>query len=156
MDSRRIGNFRQGFAQQTECILDSGKRIRLDPWFLNQIAAAPGKGQQMPGDISAVDGGDVLGIQRMKIAGVVPVEQVAMELFEFSDRVKRSLDALGRLRRSHPREIASRQGRKEVEPDVGRRSAVSHDGLGVFLNIVWRQEMLLRGDKGLKEAPGAP
>src|ERR1700733_4926961 len=156
MDSRRIGNFRQGFAQQTECILDSGKRIRLDPWFLNQIAAAPGNGQQMPGDISAIDGGDVLGIQRMKIAGVVPVEQVAVELFEFSDGVKRSLDALCRLCRSHPCKVAGRQGRKKVETDVGRRSAMSHDGLGVFLKIVWWQEMLLRRDKGLEEAPGAP
>ena len=77
--------------------------------------------------------------------------------FEFSYRIQRGLDALQRASAvpTHPNERADRVT-KQIEPDVGRRSAVSHDGLGVFLKIVWRQEMLLRGDKGLKEAPGAP
>ena len=115
VNARRIRNFYERFTQQPYGIVDSGKRIRVHGPFLNQFTTAPGKGQQVSGNISAINRGNVLWIEGMKIARVVPVVQMAAELFEFSDRVERGLDALYRLYRSHPCEIARSQNRKQVE-----------------------------------------
>ena len=87
---------------------------------------------------------------------VVPVVEVAAEALErvacvasvASSRSTVSSDA-------DPAEVAGGDRREQVEPDVRRRRAMRDDRLRILLEVVGRQDVVLRPDEGLEEAPGA-
>ena len=109
----------------------------------------------MPGEISAVDGGNVLGFERVKIARVVPVVEMPAEQFHLAHGRQRGFQALDRFQRAQPSEVSRANRGKKIEPDIGGRSSVSDDGLGCFLKIVGRERVVLGGNKHLEEAPSA-
>ena len=76
--------------------------------------------------------------------------------FEFVEDCKGGFEAVERLARADPAEIACRHDGQKIKPDICRRGAMRHDGRGVFLEIVGRQEIVIRRHEGLEEAPGAP
>ena len=156
VNARDVGDLGQRLAQQHNGIFDSRKHLWVEDWFLNQFTAAAGKGEQMPGNISAVNGRNVFWIERMKIARVVPVVEMAAKLFELANCVECGLDPLDCLRCSQPTEVARGESGEQVEPDIRGRSAVSDDGFGVFLEVVRWQEVFIGGYKSLEESPRAP
>ena len=114
------------------------------------------QGDEVPGEVAGVDGGDVRRGQRVEGPGVVPVEQVALVLLQPVDRVQRPLDPRDRLLGADPAVVGRRDADQHVEPDVRRRRAVRDDRGGLLLEVVGRQVVLLRPDEGLEEVPGTP
>ena len=91
----------------------------------------------------------------MQVARVVPVVEVPAEALEAGDGGQRRLEPLDHLERPDPAEVARGEDRQQVEPDVRRRRAVGDDGLGVLLEVVGRQRVVVRADEGLEEPPRA-
>ncbi len=108
----------------------------------------------MGGEVSAVDGGHVAGLQRLEAAGVVPVVEVAPEALEAEQRGQGGLQAVEGLEDAEPAEVARRDDGEQVEPDVGGRRAMGDGGLRILLEVVGREEGVVRPDEGLEEAPG--
>ena len=61
-------------AKQNDGVVDSRGHVAPDDGFGDQFAAAAGEGEQVAGKISAVNRGDILGIERLEVGGDVPVE----------------------------------------------------------------------------------
>ena len=110
----------------------------------------------MAREIAAVDGRDVFRLHRAQILGGVPVEEVAAEALQLVQRRECRLQPLDGLERAAPAEIARRDAREQIEPDVRRRGAPRDDGLRAFLEIVGREEIVRRRHEALEEAPCAP
>ena len=110
----------------------------------------------MAGEVAAVDGRDVPGVQRLQGPRVVPVIEVSLVPIEAIQRAQGIAGAQDQLSGREVAEVVGGQVRQQGETDVGRRGAV-RDRLGaVVLHIVGRQPVVLRADKGLEEGPGPP
>ena len=107
----------------------------------------------MPGEISAVHGGNVLGLERVKVTRVVPVVEMSAEQFHLAHGCQRSFKALNRFQCADPSEVARANRGKKIETDICRRSSVSDNGLGRFLKVVGRERVVLVGNESLKEVP---
>ena len=80
----------------------------------------------MPGQIAAVDGGDVAGQQRLPGSGVVPVEEVAAVMIEGGDAAQRRLEAvdgIGAVSYTHL-SVAARRRRVATSVDDSARNSV--------------------------------
>ena len=131
-------------ASRARARLSSTPPIPAEEWRWIAAPACTGIGErdQMTGEIAAVDRGDVGGLERPEVGRVVPVvEMTAIALQPLHGR-KRRLDALHRLDRADPAEIAGGHGRQEVEAEVGRRRPLRDDRLGILLEIVGRQHVV--------------
>src|ERR1039458_1116197 len=72
----RFYDLAQCFSQELDRVFQSRERTVSETRFLDKLPAAVGEGQQMPSKVSAVHGGDILRIQGVKIASVIPVIEV--------------------------------------------------------------------------------
>ena len=68
-------------------------------------------------------------------------------------RSERRLQPVHGIVRSDPTEIPRRDDRQKVETHVCRRCAMGDHGFRIFLKVVRRKCMLLRGDERFKKAP---
>ena len=107
----------------------------------------------MSGEISAVNGGNVLGFERVKIARVIPVVEMPAKQFHLAHGRQRCFQALDRFQRAYPSEVPRANRGKKIEPDIRGRSPVGDNGFGRFLKIVGRERVVLLGNEGLKEMP---
>lgn len=114
---------RQGvgrLARQPEGISHAGPDIRfmrlVHPFF-----AGIGECDQVAGEIAAVDGGDVGGVEHAQVLRIVPVEEVPLKPFEFLHGAESGFQPLDGLSEAGPAEVASGDGGKQIEPDVGGR-----------------------------------
>ncbi len=94
----------------------------------------------MAREIAAVDRGDVFRLQRAKVLGAVPVEEMAAEALELVQRRECRLQPFDGPERAAPAEIACRDAGQNVEPDIGGRGAPRDDGCRDLLEIVGREE----------------
>src|SRR5262249_45546164 len=68
---------------------------------------------------------------------------------------QRAFQPFGGFHRADPAEFARRQDGEKIKPKICRRRAARHHGLGVLLEIVRREVMVLGGDKFFEESPSA-
>ena len=150
-----VGEDARGLLNEPNRVLDSRERLPVQQRPIGSLATGIADDQQMTGEVPAVDGGHVAGLQRAKVARVIPVVEVAPEALEGAHGRQRRLESLDGVDGTEPAEIARGERRQQVEPDVGRRRAARNDRLRVLLEIVGRQEVIIRPDEGLEEPPGA-
>ena len=112
-------------------------------------------GDEVAGQIAAVDGRHIERVQRRQRPGFVPVVEMAAIGLQLLDRGDGGFQPLGRVGEPDPAEIARRQDRQQVDADIGRRGARRHDRRRDLLEIVRRQHVVLRRDEGLEIEPGA-
>src|SRR6266849_2307530 len=93
------------FADQADQVLDPGDSLRREDGTGDHLAASVAEREQMAGEISAVDGRDVLGLERAQVAGRVPVVEMAAEELEAIHRGQRRVEALERFVRAGPSEV---------------------------------------------------
>jgi hypothetical protein len=146
----------RGLAQQQQIVGEAVAPARCLDRRHDHLVTGVGERDQVAREIAAVDGRDVFRLQRAQILGGIPVEEVAAEALQLVQRRERRLQPLDGLERAAPAEIARRDARQQIEPDIRRRRAPRDDGLRTFLEIVGRQEIVLRRHEALEEAPGAP
>ncbi len=156
MRALRIGNFFQRFAQKMKRIGNSGEQARRGERFLNDFAAAVAQNEQIGGEVSAVNAGDILGIERNQVARVVPIVKMAAVQLELTHGMQRGFQPVCRFLCAQPTHVARRESREQIQSNIGGRSSMGHDGLGIFLKIIRRQETVFGGDKFLEKPPGAP
>ena len=84
------------------------------------LLAGIGEGDEMAREIAAVDGGNVLRIERPEVDGIVPIVEVAAEPVHAAHRAKRRLKPHDHVVETDPAEIACRHGGEQVEADIGR------------------------------------
>ena len=142
-----------GLAGQRERVPDPGQRGSDRKRLVDHLAAGVGEREQVAGEVAAVDGRHVRGLEPVQVARVVPVVEVTAEPFEAGDRGERRLQALHHVEGPDPAEIPSRHRREEVQPDVRRRGAMRDDRSGIVLEVVGRQRMVVRTDERLEVAP---
>src|ERR1700735_1167423 len=109
----------------------------------------------MAGNTSAVDGRHVFGVKRMQVLRFIPVKKMSSELFKFIHGAEGFFEPFCCGLSSNPAEVTRREGGKQIQADVRRRSSVSDDWSRVFLKIIWRKEIIHGSDKGFEETPRA-
>src|ERR1019366_2250034 len=107
----------------------------------------------MPRDVPAIDGRDKLGVQRMKVASIVPIVEVTPKLLQFVHRLERVFKSLCCLLRANPSKIARGKRGKEIEAHICRGGSVGDDRFRVFLKIIERKEIVRGRNKSLKKTP---
>ena len=110
----------------------------------------------MPGQISAIHTGDVLGFEGLQANGVVPVVEMAAVQLHLSQSLKRRFEPLYGFFGADPAQVACAQIRQQAQANIRWRGSVGHHRLRVFLKIVRRQPMIHIGQEFLEEAPGTP
>ena len=113
-------------------------------------------GDQMAGEIAAVDARYVERMQRHQRPGFVPIVEMAAIGLQLLDRGDGGFQPLGGIGEPDPAEIARRQDRQQIDADIGRRCAGGHHRSRDFLEIVRRQHVVLGRDEGLEIEPGPP
>ncbi len=151
-----IGKRLRGFAGERERVVYAGSPIRSHHGVAHCLATGVRQSDQVAGEISAVHGGDVFRFQRAQVARSIPIVEMPSEALERAHRPKGRLEPLHGLERAEPPEIASRDQRQEINPDIRRRCPVSQDWIRILLKIVRREHMIFRGHEGLEETPRAP
>ena len=154
--ARLVGDARERFPQEPDRV----SRARPHPIpaerFPNQLAAAVGERDQIARQVAAVDRRDVSGLERAEIARVVPVVEMPAELFKSAQRGEGGFEAFQRFPCADPSQIVRREHGQERQTHVGRRGAVRHDRIRIFLKIVGRQPVVSFRDECLEESPGPP
>ena len=90
----------------------------------------------------------------MEGACVVPVVEVPAKQLETAHGRQRGFQSFARFQGAQPTKVAGDQGREQIEPYIGRRRPVGHDGLRIFLKVIRWQRMVFRRHKCLEEPPG--
>ena len=94
------------FAHELERVCDTGKTALVGERLSRPFPARIGESDEVPGQISAIDGGDISGIERPQIPRVVPVVEMAAEAREPVHGGQGRLQPLDRIDRSRPSEVA--------------------------------------------------
>ena len=89
------------------------------------FGAGRGHGDQMAGEVAAVDARHVERIERPERRRLVPVEQMAAMALHLLDGRDRRVDARGRVGQADPAEIARRDDRQQIDADIGRRGSAA-------------------------------
>ena len=131
-------------AAQSERVGDAGAPRRRVDRRSPPFSAGVGERDEMSGEVAAVDGGHIFGIERAEIARVVPIVEMAAKARHASHRRERRFQPVDGLGRADPTEIPGADDGKQIEADVGRRGSVGDAGRGVFLEIVRRQHVVGR------------
>ena len=143
------------FGGQSEGVGDSGPTRRGGHWRSPPLFAGIGDRDEMSGQISAVDGGDISRLELPEIAGVVPIVEMAAKARHASHRRKGRFHPIDGLGRANPTEVARTDDGKQIQSDVGRRGSMGDLGCGVFLKVVRRQHIVVRRHKHFEEPPSA-
>ena len=142
-------------AGHVERVGDAAEASRRVERPVPPVLARIGERDQVPGEIAAVDRGNVPRLQGTKVSRIVPVEQVTAQALHAAHGCERRLQAIDRLARSDPAELTRASDREQIEPDIGRRGSVRDRGRGIVLEIVGRKRIVGGGDESFEEAPGA-
>ncbi len=84
-----------------------------------RLPAALGQGQQMPRQIAAIHGREIAGLQRMQVAGIIPVEEMPMQPWQLGQGAQGRLQARDGIVETEPAEIASGQHGQQIKTEVG-------------------------------------
>ncbi len=136
----RLGG--QRGAEEDERRLDAEQDLRADDGAAGALVGGDRENAQMAGEIPAVDGGDVAGLQRLERARVVPVVEVSAVALEIRYRRQGRAEPVDRVERADEAEVSRGRRREQIDTHVRRRSPVSDDGPWVLLEVVRRQEAL--------------
>ena len=82
-------------------------------------AAGVGQGDQVPGKIAAVDGGNIAWFKRPEGCGFVPVVKVAIVFFHPPRCGKGGFDSADRIAKPKPAKFPRTGNGQQVKPDVG-------------------------------------
>src|SRR6266581_4431526 len=132
----------------------SGRDLGAEKGAMRELTTCLSQGDQVPGQIAAVHGGNIHGIQRPEVPGVVPVDEVATDAVQVRHGLERGFKPFRRVQNPDPAEIVGDRRAEQIEPQIRRRRAVGFGGLGVFLEVVRRKGMILLVHERLEEAPG--
>jgi hypothetical protein len=140
--------------------LDGIADPRLDPRPGSRrdgaLAKPLGENHEARGEVSAVHGGDVAGMERRQALGLVPVQEVSLEPLDALEGRQRAVDAVRQLRRPQVAEVVRRQGGEQSEPDVGGGRPVGHAHVAQLLEVVRRQGVVGGPRERVEEVPRPP
>src|SRR5580692_7391244 len=107
----------------------------------------------MPGKIPAIHRGDISRVERLKIACVIPVEEMAAEHFHLAHGRQRCFKAFDCFQRSQPSEISRANGGEKMEANICRRGSMRDNGTRRFLKIVRGEPVVFLGSECFEIAP---
>ena len=142
--------------EKVDRVQDSSETHRLGNAARSPLGAGVGDGDQMAGQVSAIDRGHIGRVKGPQVRRVVPVVEVTVAPLHSDHGRQGRLKALCGLLCPDPAKIPGAGRRHQVEAKIGRRGALRHDQLGRLLKIVRWQHVACLGDEGLEEAPGLP
>ena len=119
-----------------------------------QAGACATYSQQVPCQVAIVNGRNIGRMQDLQCFGLVPVVQMPVMLGHAFHRGKSCLQSAYHILRTDPAELACACHCQQVQADVCGRCTVRERGLGVYLQIVWRQVIVKRGNAPFKKSPG--
>ena len=106
--------------------------------------------------IPAIHRGDVTRLERVQVARVVPIVEMAFEALELFHRRQCRFDAFDCFVRADPAEVARTRHGKQVKAEIGRRCPMRQDRFGVFLKIIGRQHVVRCRHESLEIPPSSP
>ncbi len=80
--------------KEVESVPDALQDLRAEERAMGELAARLRQGEQVPGQVAAVHGGNVDRLQRIQVPGVVPVAEVASDSAQPGHGLERSLEPL--------------------------------------------------------------
>ncbi len=95
----------QGCAHEHQCICNSCAPLRIHQGTFDHLAAGIANGNKVSRKITAINRGDVLGIQRTKILSIIPVVEVATKTLKSVHGCKRCIQPFRRFMYTNPAEV---------------------------------------------------
>ncbi len=130
--------------------------MRAEQRAVDDLSACLSERDEMAGEVSTIDRGYVFRIERMEVTRIIPVIKVAPKTLEAVHSAKRRFEPLDCGHRTDPPEIVRSDDGEQIQPEVGGRGAMGHDGRRLFLEIVGRKRVVFEADEGFEEAPSPP
>ena len=109
MRALRIGDVFQRFTQKMQRIPDPFERPRRDEPFLDDFATAVPQHQQIGGEVSAVNAGDIFGVERYQMARVVPIVKMAPVQLELTHGLQRGFQTIDGFQCTQPSHVPCRE-----------------------------------------------
>ena len=109
--------------------------------------------KQMTSEITAIDGGHIFRVERAQIARRIPVIEMTTKTLQAIQGVERGFEPFDNRQGAKPAKIMGGNSREEIESDVRRGRAVSHNRCGLFLKIVRRKHVVFWPHESLEKAP---
>ena len=106
--------------QHTQRVRQTREGLRREHRCVDQAEQTLPQGQQMPGEIAAVDRRNILRAKRVERVRVVPVVEMAAILLHPFDGGDRLLHALNRLFEAQPAEVTGGDDGEKIDADIGR------------------------------------
>ncbi len=110
----------------------------LDHRTARQFRTEIPNGNQMPGEVAAIDRGNIFRLQRAQVLGAIPVVEMAAMAFEAVHRGESDLQPVDGFGQADPAEISRGCHGQQIEPDIGGRRAMRDDWIRILLEIVGR------------------
>ena len=111
--------------------------------------------EEIPRQVSAVDGRDVRRRQRSEGLGVVPVVEMPPIARHAQQRIEGRLEAIQNGREAQIPEVVRRQRRQQLQTDVGGRGPVGDRMRAIFLVVVGHEMVVGGNDHLLEKEPDA-
>ena len=115
-----IGGCAQRFAQQRDAVLDACRDARFERLLRSHLVAGVCQRDQVGGEVTAVDRGDVPWLERPQVPGLIPVVEVPAKSLQPRHCIERRLQSLDRVERPGPAEVARGDDREQVQAEIGR------------------------------------
>ena len=110
--------------------------------------------EQACGEVATVDRRDVARLERRQRARVVPVEEVSAVALEPLQGIEAAPEARGKLACADVAEVPGRERGEEHHADVGGRGPMGDLDVGLLLEVVGRQPLVLWPREALEVEPG--
>ncbi len=147
---------RPSLDQHPERVGKPGEHLRAKDRLVRELLEPSGEREQVPSEVSAVDGGYIHRRKGLEGLGVIPVVEVSPVARERFERVERARGALDERRHRDMTEVVGGERRGQGHADVRGRGAVGDALRWILLEVVRRQIPIGGADEHLEEAPGAP
>ena len=95
-------------------VLDSSEPLGTEHGTVDRLSAGVCQGDQVPGEVAAVHGGDVSRLERSPLASFVPVVEVATEALQTFHRLESRFETVDEVHRAEPAEVAGGDRRQQI------------------------------------------
>ncbi len=145
----------EGVLEHVEAVQQAVGDLHRGRRAVPQALQARAQGQQHPGQVAAVHRGHIARWQGLQALGVVPVVEVPAIALQPAHAGEHPFQALQQPAAAQVAEVMGRQVRQQGQAQVGGGRAMGYPLLGLLLQVVRGQPVVLGADVLVEKGPGA-
>src|SRR5712691_6267977 len=106
-------------ADEEDGVRNPGEHLRAKQRAVDDVLARLSERDEVTGEVSTIDRGHVLRVERAEVTRVIPVIEMTTETLKAVHRAERGFEPLDCGQGTEPAEIVRGDGREEIQPEVG-------------------------------------